>query len=263
MVATYAIGKHPGTVERERELGPLRVTITRYGGRARLARHAHARSQLYFVLEGGFCEFGPWSKVWRTGAAVFHPAGVEHSQEIMAAGARCVNVEIDPEWLGATLGADGAKKLHAARSVGSADGLAARRLANASEAGDARARAEAAGIVLERIARAMGERLSPLAERAAAWMRENWLDGTVAELARALGANPGHVSREFRARYGLSIREQFTRQRLERACGMLEHGARSGEAARACGFADGSHLAHVMMRVMGRTPGSLPRAKQA
>ncbi len=259
MVAMYGLGKHPGTLERERELGPLRVTVTRYGGRARLARHAHARSQLYFVLEGGFCEFGPWAKVWRSGAAVFHPAGVEHSQEIMAAGARCVNVEIDPEWLGETLGADGAEKLCAARGVGSGDGLAARRLARASEAGGARARAEAAGIVLERIARAMGESQSPLADRAAAWMRENWADGTVGELARALDASVGHVSREFGVRFGVSPREYLGRLRLENACAMLEGGARAREAARACGFADGSHLARAMKRVMGKRPGDVGR----
>lgn len=257
MSAVYGVGQHPGIVEEEREVGPFRVTRTYYPRRERIGVHSHARAQVYFVIAGGFCDFGPWDKVCRAGASVYLPAGVGHAQEMFPVGARCLNVEIDTRWLAEMLGGDGAEELGRARVLSTHDSIAARRLERALSQSEVFARAHTAALVLDRIALALTPSSSRLADKAAGWLRERWAHASIADLARDLRVNPGHLARVFRARFGVTPRAYLARLRVDHACELLRAGVAPRRAARACGYADTGHLAHATRHHLGFTPSQL------
>ncbi len=257
MTVIFGVGKHPGVVEEQRSLGPFRVTRTRYARLQKIPPHEHALSQVYFVVSGGFCDFGPWNKICRAGTSVYLPAGVEHAQEMLPDGARCLNVEIDCRWLGDLIGGDVRSGFGRARVVSAHDALAARRLEHALAQDDAHARLHAAAVVLDRLAFAISTGTSGIADKAAGWLREHWSDARINDLSREMGVHPGHLSRAFRARFGVTPRTYLAGLRVDRACELLRAGVRPRDAARACGYAQGGHLTRAIRRRLGTTIRSL------
>lgn len=79
---------------------------------------------------------------------------------------------------------------------------------------------------------------------------------TLPELAELAGLSPEHLSRRFRAAYGLSPFQFLSTARVRFAREMIAKGAPIGEAAHAAGFADQSHLNRWFKRVHGVTPGA-------
>jgi AraC-like DNA-binding protein len=84
-------------------------------------------------------------------------------------------------------------------------------------------------------------------------------DGTtglsVAQLARSSGMSRFSFSRSFRSNFGISYRDFMMRQRLEKACKMLElPGSSVTGAALAAGFTDASYFARVFRRHMLKSP---------
>ena len=84
-------------------------------------------------------------------------------------------------------------------------------------------------------------------------------DGTtglsVAQMARSSGMSRFTFSRSFRSNFGMSYRDFMMRQRLEKACKMLElPGSSVAGAALAAGFTDASYFARVFRRHMLKSP---------
>jgi YesN/AraC family two-component response regulator len=78
---------------------------------------------------------------------------------------------------------------------------------------------------------------------------------SVAQLARSSGMSRFSFSRLFHRNFGISYRDFMTRQRLEKACKMLElPGSSVTGAARAAGFSDASYFARVFRRHMRKSP---------
>ncbi len=78
---------------------------------------------------------------------------------------------------------------------------------------------------------------------------------SVAQLARSSGMSRFSFSRLFRSTFGISYRDFMMRQRLEKACKMLElRGSSVTNAALAAGFSDASYFARVFRRHMRTSP---------
>jgi AraC-like DNA-binding protein len=79
-------------------------------------------------------------------------------------------------------------------------------------------------------------------------------------VAREVGLSPGHFTRAFRKSTGVAPHQWLLRQRVTAAKAMLrdaEHALL--DVARACGFADQSHLTRVFTRFVGQSPGAWRR----
>jgi AraC-like DNA-binding protein len=78
---------------------------------------------------------------------------------------------------------------------------------------------------------------------------------SVAQLAQSSGMSRFSFSRSFRSNFGISYRDFIMRQRLEKACKMLElPGSSVTGAALAAGFTDASYFARVFRRHMLKSP---------
>ncbi len=78
---------------------------------------------------------------------------------------------------------------------------------------------------------------------------------SVAQLAQSSGMSRFCFSRLFRSNFGISYRAFMMRQRLEKACKMLElPGSSVTGAALASGFSDASYFARVFRRHMRKSP---------
>jgi AraC-like DNA-binding protein len=78
---------------------------------------------------------------------------------------------------------------------------------------------------------------------------------TLTELAAVGGMSPFHLSRQFRARYGLPPYMYLELVRVNRARVLLQHGEPISHVAFATGFSDQSHLTRRFKRVVGVPPG--------
>ena len=97
---------------------------------------------------------------------------------------------------------------------------------------------------------------SKMLDRARDYLAAHAVDHvSLADVARACGASPQHLSARFRDRFGVPVHRFQTLLRLDRARRLLAGGASAGEAAAACGLSDQSHLTRHFRRYLGMTPG--------
>ena len=79
------------------------------------------------------------------------------------------------------------------------------------------------------------------------------------ELSAVSGVSPFHLSRRFRARYGLPPYMYLELVRVNRARELLRHGEPISRVAFDTGFSDQSHLTRRFKRVVGVPPGQYAR----
>jgi len=83
---------------------------------------------------------------------------------------------------------------------------------------------------------------------------------TLTQLSALSGVSPFHLSRLFRARYGLPPYMYLEMVRVHRAQEMLRRGDPISQIAFATGFSDQSHLTRRFKRVVGVPPGQYARS---
>jgi AraC family transcriptional regulator len=118
------------------------------------------------------------------------------------------------------------------------------------------------GLVLELLAACRREEagLAPTApawlRRAAERLRDDWrTPPSLAELAREAGVSPDHLTRRFRAAFGLRPGDFVRQRRVEQALRLMRETPDSlADIALACGFADQSHFGRVFKRLRGVSP---------
>src|SRR6185295_8899762 len=94
-----AQGQYFGEPVRRATAGALTLIETDYPRGLVAKRHAHARSCLCIVIDGGFFEtYGRAERTCRSGSVIFRPAGEDHANDF-AVGARCLNIELAESWM--------------------------------------------------------------------------------------------------------------------------------------------------------------------
>ncbi len=81
----------------------------------------------------------------------------------------------------------------------------------------------------------------------------------MSDLTALTHVTPEHLSRSFRAQFGLSPFQMLTAARLDLARRAIANGSSLCQAAMQAGFSDQSHMTRWFRRAYGVTPGQLPR----
>jgi AraC family transcriptional regulator len=85
-------------------------------------------------------------------------------------------------------------------------------------------------------------------------------DLSLVEIAAVAGMSASYLKTLFRRSTGLPVHQYVMRQRVERAVNLISRGRlRLSAAALQAGFADQSHMARCMRRIMGVTPTEIVR----
>lgn len=216
---------------------------------------------LALVLEGSVVKsFRRQTMDFGRGSAFTMPAGMRHGARFGSAGATIVIVRPRSE---ATPLTEAFKRLVELRGRGF--NWLAWRLAAELRASDAAAPLAAEGFALELLAATTREAaVERHVGRPPRWLgsAEEFLRARIgaavglSELADAVGVNPAHLARVFRARYGTSVGEYGRRLRLDWAAAEIVRGDRPiVEIATEAGFADQSHFTRLFKRHVGTTPG--------
>ena len=84
---------------------------------------------------------------------------------------------------------------------------------------------------------------------------------TLVKLADLAGMSPEHLSRQFKAAYGLSPFQFLTTSRVRLAKKRIASGSSISDAAYVAGFADQSHLTRWFNRIYGVPPGAFAKSQ--
>lgn len=255
-----------GTAAEDSDFHGLEIGLRRFAGahafrivhppRQRIAGHSHNWACLTLHVTGGYTETYDDAEVAIEGpAAVLHPSGRAHANQIDPAGLETVSIQFDPAWLrlaGVNLRLDRSYSWSGGALAAGAKRLA---LLWADPLTSEHALASALG---QFIAFGLEQGAS---EPAPAWLQvvrealsRDKLPATT-ELARALDLHPAWLSRAYRAACGEGIQEAVRRKRVERAALLLRtSGMPPSEIALEAGFCDQSHMNRSLRAVIGRTP---------
>ncbi len=212
--------------------------------------HRHAEPRLVVFLDGFYIErdFAHACRFAR-GDFVVRPSYYGHDGATHAEGARYLRLGLAPASARKFFARKGWKARRGRLAV---DGRLLAELAQDPFGGDAvLSGAETSNL-------SASEARSPIEKIAAALAGEN--DMALEALAETHGMNPWTLTRAFRRAYGMSPLLFRLNARIERALQLIAEGASSLSAVAAqAGFADQSHLSHVVKRMIGRTPAALRR----
>lgn len=266
MATEMSCASHVGRPLRALRGEGFRLQEARYPPESRIPPHAHARPRLCVVVDGGYVEeIGSSRLDVGLSSVLFHPAGAAHANRFSVEGARCLNVALLPEEMGA--GGRVVDRLERAGRIrhGPPRWLASK-LAAELELQDELSPVSVAGFV--------SAALCDLARGAAPALREDadpppWLEAvrrrlheefrahpSLSELAEDAGVHRAHVARAFRRHFGCSVGEFVRHRRIQFACRQLRDPDRTLSAiAYASGFADQSHFTRTFRKLVGTTPG--------
>jgi len=234
--------------------GAKAVRIVHPGGQS-IGEHRHDWPCLTLHALGEFQESFDGGEARIAGpAALLHPAGAAHADEIGATGLETVSIAFDPRWLGRNQG-----DIRVARSRcwrGGRVAAAALRLAAdwaRKDLGETAAATATANFLRFALAQedAPGPQwLEPLVRR----LEEDGAAET-RTLARTLSLHPAWLAHAYRRAVGEGLAQTRRRKRVECAVRLLRHSKlAAAEVALSAGFCDQSHMNRCVRAVTGRTP---------
>jgi AraC family transcriptional regulator len=248
------------------DVGGFHVARIVFPPRLTLPLHSHPRATVAVILRGSFDGLTrSGSHPCPTGSMLTEPAGEAHGNRFAHAGATVFVVQPDParaellEPFAALL-----DRFDYQRDA-FLSGLALR-ASGELNASDAVAPFALEGLVLELLATAARVR-NPNGSRIGR-RRPLWLDEArdllhagpdqqlrVGEIAALVGVHPVHLTRTFRAHYGMPVGAYLRNLRLEQAAHALADSTSSiADIAAQAGFYDQSHFGRTFKRQYGLTP---------
>jgi AraC family transcriptional regulator len=248
----------------------FRVSDIRFAADLDLPLHTHDRATVAVLLRGAMVQRGDAgrSSDCRAATVLVEPAGEPHGNHFQAGGARVLSVQPDPadrEVLGPFLPLlTGGAHL---RDPGVA--ALATRVTQEMHAPDDLTPLSVCGLVLELLARAARLAAPRLGRRPPTWLtevRELMNDRfteplQIRDLAAVAGVHPVHLSRAFRAEYGVPVSVYLRDLRLDWAARRLDTTNEPiAQIADHAGFTDQSHLTRAMRSRYGMTPMQRRRA---
>ena len=245
--------------------GPFQITIKCYSPSFSQGWHEHDRGSIDLVLAGGGTGmYGGREIVSPGGQVEYFASGVRHNFRCGPRGIRTAHIAF-PGWVHREAGVDPdliASALPHAGAIGPAVCVLEEVLSTHSP--DL--------LLLESLAMRILEDLAGPVRRSAG--RSRWIEEvreileeepelatSLADIAAVVGRHPSHVSREFRASFGMSVGEFGRRVRLSRSAIALASGrVRSiAQVAIEHGFCDQAHYANAFRRHVGCTPNEFMR----
>lgn len=239
------------------------VTEASYNPTQYLARHAHDRLTISFVVKG-YCLETVGRRVYecRPFSPIIKPEGLIHSNQYGRTGAKCILIEPMP--LGLQLiravSALNQEVIHVTNRE--LRGLAVR-IHRELQMMDASSEVSIEGLILEMIGAAHRQMTPVKSQRSPSWLRtaKDCIDSTFKErvslfnIAIAVGVSPAYLSRMFRVHYGCTVGDYLRERRLDYATERLAHSSDPlVEIATAAGFYDQSHFSRAFKLRMALTP---------
>jgi AraC family transcriptional regulator len=245
------------------QAGGFTLTETAHPPGRRLARHAHERANLAFVLGGSFSEILDRRQIECTAQdLLIKPAGEAHANRYGPEGMRCLLVEYPPEWL-ESLGPAAGFCGQVRHVRGGAAPVLALRLYRELGISDGAAPLAIEGLILE-ITADLARRTALAGEASPPrWLRQarDLLHArfseslNFSEVAGTMGVHPVHLAREFRRHFRCTPGEYVRRLRVESAARALSHSdAPLAQIGLAAGFSHQAHFCRVFKRHTGMTP---------
>jgi AraC family transcriptional regulator len=241
----------------------VRLTETVYAPALELPRHSHERACFILVIQGAFTEtYGNKSRDCGPLSLIYRPVGEVHSDQFGSLGGRCLNIEIETNWLNQAREFSAGLDDSAAFQAGPASELAMQIYEEFRDP-DEVSPLSISGLSLELMAETARWSL-----KVAAKTPPRWLDRTrevlharfsesiaITDLASTAGVHPAHLSRAFRRSYGYTIGEYLRKLRVEFACRKLTTTKLPiAEIACSAGFYDQGHFSRVFKRLTHITP---------
>jgi AraC family transcriptional regulator len=252
-----------GNVVRTELFGPFRLTESHYRPGLCIGTHAHRCAVFGFILDGVLQQKSDLVDLCCSGGSVFYnPPEVPHTNLINQLGARCMYMEIPPDWL-SRWDVAGAPPRDPSLWPNPRIHSLARRIYAEWLAKDDVTPLMMEGLACELVtelyrARAAmeGPQAPPWLERLHDLLRSNFVNPPrLSQLSIEAGVHEVHVARQFRKYYGLTIGEFVRQTRVEFARNRLRNSDMPiVEIALEAGFAHQAHFTTVFKKVMGVTP---------
>jgi AraC family transcriptional regulator len=252
-----------GNVVRTEMLGQFRLTESYYRPGLRIGTHAHRCAVFGFILDGFLGQKSELVDLNCPGGSVFYnPPEVPHTNLVNQLGARCMYMEIPPDWLSRS-DAAGAPPRDPAIWPNPRVQSVARRIYAEWLAKDDVTPLMMEGLACELVTELFRARVAVEGPQAPPWLdrlyellRNNFIDPPrLSQLSAEAGVHQVHVARQFRKYYGLTIGEFVRQTRVEFARNRLRNSDTPiVEIALEAGFAHQSHFTTVFKKLMGVTP---------
>ena len=253
-----------------RDLAGFRVTESLYPARLRQPRHSHALPSFSFVLAGTYLEtFGAHPAMRQPATLVFHPPQESHAVEFQDRPVRILSVRIGAPRVSYFTNHSAIFESHISSRTETINWIGHRLYKEFRRADDLSPLA-IEGLVCEALVEAARSHARS-EDRSPRWLRqaEEFLRDNCsqpfrfADVAKAAGVHPAHLSRVFRRKHGCTVVEYVRRLRLEFAVDAIVNRKSSlAEVASAAGFSDQSHLTRTFRSYFGMTPSEYRRLHQ-
>ena len=252
-----------GNVVRQETLGHLRLTESLYPAGAAIGTHSHSCAIFGLILRGYFQQQSSLvTLTCPSGSVFYNPPEIPHTNVVNNLGARCVYLEISPDWfrrlamLDAMPGDPMMCPNNRVRAV-------ARRIYSEWLSRDDLTPVMMEGLSCELVAEVSRSQKETRAGRPPVWLsrvrdllQARFSDPpTLADLSVEAGVHQVHVARQFRRHYGMTIGEFIRHRRIEFALEKLRTTDWPiVEIALEAGFAHQAHFTTVFHRLTGMTP---------
>jgi AraC family transcriptional regulator len=249
-------------------VGGFVVSETTHRQGQNLARHAHERASINFVLDGAYAEtFRGRSHAYGPSTLIIKPAGEEHANHFRERPARCLLIELVPARAAYLQSCITSAQSPSSTAAPMLKPLAMRIIRELRRPDRFTGLALEANILELLVASARSH------ERRVTGTPPQWLNAIVerlhdapvelnlSELAAEAGVHPAHLARAFRKYFRTSPGEYARDVRLEHAIELLRTSREPiGTIALRAGFFDQSHFTRCVKRKTGMTPGELRRS---
>src|SRR5438270_12896994 len=227
-----------------------------------LPSHAHQAGFVSLMLEGQYRETAGFSQFrYQPFSCVYHPAGMDHRDEIGQAGVILLTLEFKPELFDAmdfaAVNLCPIIDLSGRRPAWELMELYQRISSNAANDLDIESRAVALAFSIVKFSAGTPRDLRSL-HRARDYVQAHFTENlTLARVARAAGVHPVYLGQIFRQEFGETLGEYLNRIRVRAAAAILANSDLPLSAiAVDLGFYDQSHFTRVFRQFTGATPGT-------
>jgi AraC family transcriptional regulator len=253
-----------GNVVRRETLGQLRLTESVYQPGLSIGVHAHSSAIFGLILHGYLQQQSSLvTMACSSGSVFYNPPEIPHTNLVNDQGARCVYLELSPQWL-ERVDLSGSPLKDPALCPNSRIRSLARRIYSEWLAKDDVTSLMVEGLSCELVGELFRAQKVSTGRRPPAWLtrvhdliESRFADPpSLSDLSVESGVHQVHVARQFRRHYGLTIGEFVRHRRVEFARDRLCNSNSSiVDIALEAGFAHQAHFTTVFRRLTGMTPG--------